>query len=94
MRGDEIADGKDVVDETRAWTLLCQTMSSLQVRPSSHLNGRADPSFTISIRRPGASARADETCFLLIASAVLTGMVEPDGIEPTTSCLQSTRSTN
>jgi hypothetical protein len=35
MRGDEIADGKDVVDETRAWTLLCQTMSSLQINPST-----------------------------------------------------------
>ena len=34
-----------------------------------------------------------ETVVLAIAYAVL-GVVEPDGIEPTTSCLQSTRSTN
>jgi len=25
---------------------------------------------------------------------LITSLVEPDGIEPTTSCLQSTRSTN
>jgi hypothetical protein len=54
MRGDEIADGKEVVDETHAWTLLCQTMSSLQIIPASRRSGREDPSFTISIRRPRA----------------------------------------
>jgi hypothetical protein len=33
MRGDEIVGGKEVANDTRAWTLLCQTMSSLQVVP-------------------------------------------------------------
>ena len=31
---------------------------------------------------------------ILLRQLVLPGLVEPDGIEPTTSCLQSTRSPN
>ena len=38
---------------------------------------------------------ADEMCVLLPWShAIVSELVEPDGLEPTTSCLQSTRSTN
>ena len=50
----------------------------------------ADPSFTMSTRQAGAGR---ELCFPLCDCDHLR-MVEPDGIEPTTSCLQSTRSTN
>jgi hypothetical protein len=59
-----------------------------QVRPGLRLlSVRTDPSFTMS-NSPGF--RLARNLFFLIASR----LVEPDGIEPTTSCLQSTRSTN
>ncbi len=39
--------------------------------------------------------KAQESCELVVNSdAISLTLVEPDGFEPTTSCLQSTRSTN
>ena len=67
---------------------LCALMSS-QESPASFRGSRTNPSIHNVIRQPG-QARS-ETMSLTIAYRFL---VEPDGIEPTTSCLQSTRSTN
>jgi hypothetical protein len=75
---------------------LSQTMMSSQVRPRSsgvkirRSSSRDDPSFTMS-NSPGGWP-GENSLFPPIASSP--GLVEPDGIEPTTSCLQSTRSTN
>jgi hypothetical protein len=41
----------------------------------------------------GKPVRCDRA-HVLVSGELLCVMVEPDGIEPTTSCLQSTRSTN
>ena len=50
------------------------------------------------IRRPTISGGAFNGKLYVpdrgLLAATAAGMVEPDGIEPTTSCLQSTRSTN
>ena len=69
------------------------------IRPT--LN-RVNPSFTISTLRhsqdPKGPARLETCSFhsqsLKDFSKTSIKMVEPDGLEPTTSCLQSTRSTN
>ena len=73
------------------FVLICQTMmSSIKVRPGRRLRVRADPSFTMSTQQ----ANPLRNLFFLIARTALPmkGVVEPDGFEPTTSCLQSTRS--
>jgi hypothetical protein len=63
MRGDEIADGKDVVDETRAWTLLCQTMSSLQINPRAALTAGLTLPSQFQSAAVGLGPDGDETCF-------------------------------
>ena len=69
--------------------LLCQTMSS-RTRPGTH--DWAAEFFLHNVNRnPPKPAGAKPVRDRAPSS---TGMVEPDGIEPTTSCLQSTRSTN
>ena len=70
--------------------LLCQTMSS-RTRPLTH--DWAAESFLHNVNHSppkpaGAKPVRDR------APHLVERMVEPDGIEPTTSCLQSTRSTN
>jgi hypothetical protein len=56
MRGDEIAGGKDIADENPRldFTLPDDVFSSGRPCNPGLDPGRADPSFTISIRRPGA----------------------------------------
>ena len=92
------ADPKACRDNSCALVIsLSQTMMSSQVRPKSsgvkirRSSSRDDPSFTMS-NPPGALRQARIHCFH--RSRDSPGLVEPDGIEPTTSCLQSTRSTN
>jgi hypothetical protein len=55
---------------------------------------RIDPLFTMSdnTRPPRLAADADANSYL--CGRDWTRLVEPDGIEPTTSCLQSRRSPN
>ena len=69
---------------SNAWALR-QTMS-FQVQPK-----RLNPSFTMSIACIQTLNKRIKTGKLIF---LIAGLVEPDGIEPTTSCLQSTRSTN
>ena len=76
---------------------LCQTMMSSQVRPPKRdsqrlgsLQRRDDPSFTMSNSLSSLAGPGENSLYLF----AIVWMVEPDGIEPTTSCLQSTRSTN
>ena len=58
------------------------------------LLGRRNPPQTLSLRmRTSRRQRRRDHFFLHQSQAIATqAMVEPDGIEPTTSCLQSTRS--
>ena len=68
----------------------CQTMMFSQVRPVTAEERRIRP-FNSRCQTPlPGQARAERITSFPIAR----DMVEPDGIEPTTSCLQSTRSTN
>src|ERR1700748_3017875 len=79
---------------------ICQTMMSSQGHPSKRTEARREnPSIHNVIdppRRPigrcggNLSFRDRARCPCLLEEF----LVEPDGIEPTTSCLQSTRSTN
>ena len=55
------------------------------------LQGKPGKPFNSQCHSPTRSKPDRKPCFLTIAKPLL---VEPDGIEPTTSCLQSTRSTN
>ena len=68
---------------------FCQTMSSLErVLQAYEQAGRALP-----LQYQCQPAVGPEA--ILIAICELQGiLVEPDGVEPTTSCLQSRRSTN
>ncbi len=56
----------------------------------SHLSAGLTLPSQCQSAHPGRSPEANETCF----PSDHERLVEPDGIEPTTSCLQSTRSTN
>jgi hypothetical protein len=94
MRGDEIAGGKEVADENPRldFTLPDDVFSSDQ--PSCHLSaGLTLPSRFQSVPA-GLGPDSDETCLPDDRERRPPWMVEPDGFEPTTSCLQSTRSTN
>ena len=82
--------------------LSFQTMMSTQVRPANALEllGRSASAgltlqFTMSLRRrlaiPDRNGWDGTSLFFRDRCEML---VEPHGIEPTTSCLQSTRSTN
>src|SRR5438477_3965071 len=76
---------------------LCQTMMSSQGHPSKHAKDAPGKPFSSRCHRsvrPGPAAEATETCDPRSRAVFLEILVEPDGIEPTTSCLQSTRSTN
>ena len=84
---------------TCASICICQTMMSTQVRPPnavSSLGGAASAGLTLQFtmsfrRRPFPCGDGDGNSYFRDRAGWL---VEPDGIEPTTSCLQSTRSTN
>jgi hypothetical protein len=79
--------------------LSLQTMMSSRIHPGASYppgeaeGGRIDPSIHDVRFAAGGSKAGTETCSSAIALADCL-MVESDGIEPTTSCLQSTRSTN
>ena len=64
---------------------FCQTMSSLE--PVLKAYEGPDTLFLYNFNAVGRSGRGN----LDMRSRIL---VEPDGVEPTTSCLQSRRSTN
>jgi hypothetical protein len=70
---------------------LCALMSS-RVRPSNSRGSRTDPSIHDVIQPTRARGSVGNLIFRDRMCAWF--LVEPDGIEPTTSCLQSTRSTN
>ncbi len=91
MRGDEAAGPQGPTDRSdRAWASYCQTMSS-QVGPGTpEQRPGADKPFIHDVK-PDRSEDLREFCCARDRGA---HVVEPDGIEPTTSCLQSTRSTN
>jgi hypothetical protein len=62
--------------------------------PWNHwVSGGPDPLFTMS-NSPDLRLKTGENFILDRFIYRSREMVEPDGIEPTTSCLQSTRSTN
>ena len=76
-------------------------MMSTQVRPANALEllGRSASAgltlqFTMSLRRRLAVRIGQLGRNLYVFRDRCETLVEPDGIEPTTSCLQSTRSTN
>src|SRR3569833_3184806 len=76
--------------------LSLQTMMSSQ-GPSSKLRGEPDGPFfhDVKPRQPSdAHQLMGSHCSIDREQILQNRMVEPDGIEPTTSCLQSTRSTN
>jgi hypothetical protein len=63
---------------------------SKRLRPPLEENVSAG--LTLQFTMSFAATRLEARCGNLFSAIAL--MVEPDGIEPTTSCLQSTRSTN
>ena len=85
--------GKAHPDTHASVLVYCQTMMSSQVQPGQHSmfwetsSATAEP-FIHDVKARPAEAGV-QFCHLYREV-----MVEPDGIEPTTSCLQSTRSTN
>ena len=94
MRGEEAADlaeAKTTETNTRL-SFISQTMSF--IRLVLEALEKPDKPFIYDVN----ATRPEGGCELVsLAIAVLkteARMVEPDGIEPTTSCLQSTRSTN
>jgi hypothetical protein len=75
---------------------LCISDNDVFSDPSSNSRGsRMNPSIH-DVRFAAASVLQEEGggAETRLLSAIAAEVVEPDGIEPTTSCLQSTRSTN
>ena len=68
---------------------ICQTMSSIR----SVLKALEKPDKPF-IHDVNATALRRLQTMKLISNDTIYAVVEPDGFEPTTSCLQSTRSTN
>ena len=71
------------------FNLSLQTMMSSQVSPPNPGGAGQTLQFTMS-----SPERVTVPETVVPRSLSLSPLVEPDGIEPTTSCLQSTRSTN
>jgi hypothetical protein len=82
--------------DTNAWALYLPDNVFIRSALEGDEHARANPPFTMSIRLP--SVRMRRKLFRLRSrrpkGREVVVVVEPDGIEPTTSCLQSTRSTN
>ena len=96
MRGNEAADPKiDKIELPRlAFAFTCQTMSFFRsVLEAMNPAGRTLPSRCQSAKPP-RSKGAGRAAKPVSVYSDRREMVEPDGIEPTTSCLQSTRSTD
>ena len=79
--------------------LFSQTMMSSRANPRTlpaswgRTERRINPSIHDVRCRPAGDARQGGNLHVPDRAGAF-GMVEPDGFEPTTSCLQSTRSTN
>ena len=94
MHGDEAAAVR-VTSKPRQFRPRLSPVVRLCLLKSA-LQGLENPGkpFIHNVNRTQPPKGQMQTCVLSMIASYFQEMVEPDGLEPTTSCLQSTRSTN